>query len=143
MKKSLPYFAILICAVLITFVLKQCGSTKKKKPKISAQPTVKLTAVNAVFNILTNDYATVSAEKTIKDTLVLSDSTDEDSPLVKIKDSSYRLWMLYPVLDSAKNHIKKKIPNQDKTFSDSVTGRWIPAQKQMILEDYNRNFLQQ
>lgn len=140
MKRSLPYFAILICAVLGTFTLQHCGSTKAKKPRASPTPKVSLTSVHVAFNISTNDYGTVTAQRIIKDTLVLSDSTDENSDMVKAKDTSYLLWILSPVLDSSKNHVKRKIPNPDKTFSDSLTGKWMQAQKQMILQDFNKTY---
>lgn len=117
-----------------------CASTTAKKKKSPTPSKPVLTSVHVAFNISSNEYGTVTAQRTIKDTLLPVDPEDENSEMKSVKDTSYLLWILYPVLDSTGHVVKSKVKNLDQSYKDSTIGRFVPCQKAMILQDFNRNF---
>lgn len=146
MKKSLPFFAILICAVLVTFVLQRCGSsTAAKKGYFPSKPQETNTTVTIVVNPFINDYRNVTAHRTIRDTtkFVTNDTTDGKitQEMKAVKDTSYAVNWPIAVQDSLKHTIKSKINKlADGSFSDSVIWRFVPVTRNVVIQDLNTSF---
>lgn len=128
--------ALLIVTAIASFA---CSSEKKEKTK--AQPEEKvLTTGLIVINLSTNEYAIVALERTIKDTLKLTTTDSSGGKITQekkiIRDTSYRVWWPYPILDSSGKVIKSKV----NPAIDSTTLRFAPILNEIVIQDYNKNW---
>lgn len=124
----------LLHCLLPFFIISALMCAPKKKRHVAVKPVIERTTVQANFLPELNDYRPLTAQRIIRDTLVHSDTTDDESALITIKDTAYIVWMLSPVLDSLKRPVKMKAPNTER---DSVKGNWVGWQRKFIMQDLN------
>lgn len=126
--------------MLALFMQTNCGETQKEKLAYKPdKPVTTITTVLIAFNIGTNDYRGLTAQRTVKDSLkiVVTDSTDGKIIQEKkwVSDTSYNVWWAFNVMDSAKKNVLKTTHGQD-----SVMFKWVPCESAMIVQDFNKNY---
>lgn len=122
----------------IVIALASCGSENTVNLKLSSRDTT-YTTVDVAVNITSNEYARLTAMKVVFDTtkIVVVDSTLQNvtREIKTIRDSVYMVWYPVTVQDSAGNRLR----NLSNT-ADSFQFRFIPAEKGIILQDFNRKW---
>lgn len=124
-------------AVLILAFIGCTDSKKEGKP----QPEEKsITSGTIVLDVSRNEYAVVTLERIVKDSLKLTVTDSANGKITQEKkiqrDTSYKALWYFPILDSAKHVIKSKID----PARDSVEPKWVPVKKEAVLVDYNKKW---
>jgi hypothetical protein len=115
-------------------------SCTEEKEKTTHETEVKLTSGVIVVNLNSNEYAIVALERTVKDSIKMT-ITDSSGGVITqkkrlVRDTSYKAWWGTQVLDSAKIPLRSRLD----VLKDSMFFRFVPIQKEMVIEDYNRNW---
>jgi hypothetical protein len=122
--------------ILIAFAAACGGGSAIKSPTGRLQT---YTTIDIVVNVGTNEYARLTAEKTVYDTVmsVITDSTGGKvvQEKKKVRDSSYKVWYAFPIPDSTGKNIRNKA-----NTADSVMYRFTPIDSKMVLQDFNKNW---
>lgn len=125
-----------LIAVLILAFISCTDSKKEGKP----QPEEKsITSGTIVLDVSRNEYAVVTLERIVKDSLKLTVTDSANGKITQEKkiqrDTSYKALWYFPK-DSAGVRIKSKID----PARDSVEPKWVPVKKEAVLVDYNKKW---
>lgn len=129
MRKLLPYVAIIFIASIITH---GCQQTSKPVHKATPPDTAR-TVVAYVYSANMNDFRLAEAVRFTKDTIA-PDPTDKTRNILQ-RDTFYNILVVENVFDSTGRMLLAK------NGQDSLQGNWRTATKNIVLEDYNFNYI--
>lgn len=120
-------------SIFISFLLASCGSTYIKSDSHNKNDTT-FTVIIYSFDWTKNDHRVTTAKRVIKDSFELQRADTTKNGITQKREWEKDTAYLVPIVDSTSSLDSLKRPVKKAEL------RWVQLPKELLLQDYNKNF---